>query len=104
MSDSFRAPINLLGFGPKRHAMIGLFPGDSDLKSLFALPRDQLQEVTQLGVALPAFRSASCKDFAGGILAFKFPDSHLWFEIPFYSSKNKSSSITHVSFSPALSP
>src|SRR5215510_14980192 len=76
LRDLFRAPINLLAFSPKRHAMIGLFLADSDLNSVFALPRDQLQEVAQLRVALSPFRSAGCKDFAGGFLAFEFPDSH----------------------------
>jgi hypothetical protein len=31
LRDLFRAPINLLGFNPKRHAMIRLFLSDSDL-------------------------------------------------------------------------
>jgi hypothetical protein len=79
LRDLFREPINLLGFSPKRHAMIGLFLADSDLNSLFALPRDQLQEVAQLRVALSSFRSAGRKDFACGFLAFEFPDSHCGF-------------------------
>jgi hypothetical protein len=56
--------------------MIRFFLADSDLNSLFALPRDQLQEVAQLRVSLSPFRSAGCKDFARGFLAFEFPDSH----------------------------
>src|SRR5262245_34969952 len=56
--------------------MIGLFLANSDLNSLIALPRDQLQEVSQPGVALSSFRSAGCKDFACGFLALEFPDSH----------------------------
>jgi hypothetical protein len=93
LRDPFRAPINLLGFSPKRHAMIGLFLADSDLNPLFALPRDQLQEVAQLRIALSSFRSAGCIDFARVFLAFEFPDGHsvfwvfgctpgcsLWFE------------------------
>jgi hypothetical protein len=76
LRDLFRDPIDLLGLSPKRHAMIRLFLADSDLNSLFALPRDQLQEVAQLRVALSPFRSAGCKDFARGFFAFKFPDSH----------------------------
>jgi hypothetical protein len=56
--------------------MICLFLADSDLNSLFALPRDQLQEVAQLWVALSPFRSTGRKDFACGFLAFEFPDSH----------------------------
>ena len=79
LRDLFRAPINLLGFGSKRQAMVGLFLADSDLNSLFALPGDQLQEVAQLRIALSPFRSAGCEDFAGGFLAFEFPDSHCGF-------------------------
>jgi hypothetical protein len=56
--------------------MIGFFLADSDLNSLFALPRNQLQEVTQLRVALSPFRSSGRKDFACGFFAFEFPDSH----------------------------
>jgi hypothetical protein len=82
LRDLFRTPVNLLGFSPKRHAMIGLFLADSDLNSLFALPRNQLKEVAQLRVALPSFRSSGCKYFAGGFPALDFPDSH--FEIPYY--------------------
>src|SRR5215475_10958232 len=63
--------------------MIGFFLADSDLNSLFALPRDQLQKVAQLRIALSPFRSAGCKDFACGFLAFEFPDSHCGFELPF---------------------
>src|SRR5215475_4527568 len=63
--------------------MIGFFLADSDLNSLFALPRDQLQEVAQLRVALSPFRSAGCKDFAYGFLAFEFPDSHCSFDLLF---------------------
>ena len=76
LRDLFRAPINLLSFSPKRHAMIGFFLADSDLNSLFALPRNQLQEVAQFRVALSPFRSAGRKDFACGFFAFEFPDSH----------------------------
>jgi hypothetical protein len=85
LRDLFRTPVNLLGFSPKRHAMIGLFLADSDLNSLFALPRDQLKEVAQLRVALPSFRSSGCKYFAGGFPALDFPDSH--FEIPISLSR-----------------
>jgi hypothetical protein len=66
--------------------MIGLFLADSDLNSLIALSRDQLQEVAQLGVALSPFRSAGRKDFAYGFLAFQFPDSHCGFGLRFSSS------------------
>ena len=38
LRDLFHEPINLLGFSPKRHAMIGLFLADSDLNSIFTLP------------------------------------------------------------------
>lgn len=81
MRDLFREPINLLGISPKRHAMIGLFLADSDLNSLFALPRDQLQEVAQFRVALTPSRSSGGKDFACGFLAFELPDSHYGFRM-----------------------
>jgi hypothetical protein len=83
LRDLFRTPINLLGFSPKRHAMINLFLGDSDLNSLFALPRDQLQEVAQLRIALSPFRSAGCKDFTCGFPALEFPDSQCGFGLLF---------------------
>jgi hypothetical protein len=76
LRDFFRAPINLLGFSSKRHAVVSLFLADSDLNSLFALSQDQLQEVAQFRVALSPFRSARRKDFASGFLAFDFPDCH----------------------------
>src|SRR5262249_12010103 len=96
LRDLFRAPIDLLSFSPKRHAMIGIFLADSDLNSLFALPRDQLQEVAQLGVALSSFRSAGCIDFAYGFLAFEFPDSHCGFGFLF--------SLVEIKFQTHLSP
>jgi hypothetical protein len=76
LRDLFRAPINLLGFRSKRHAMLGLFLTDSDLNSLFALPQNQLQEIAQLRISLSPFRSAGGKDFTYGFLAFEFPNSH----------------------------
>jgi hypothetical protein len=89
LRNLFREPINLLGLSPKRHAMICLFLADSDLNSLIALPRDQLQEVAQLRVPLSPFRSAGCKDFTGGILAFEFPDSQCGFGLLFSSVEIK---------------
>jgi Methyltransferase domain len=70
LCDLFRAPINLLGFCSKRHAMIGLFLADSDLYSLFALPQNQLQKVAQPGIALSTFRSTGSINFADGFIAF----------------------------------